>query len=341
MAIIDVLKQGAQVIEAESIEGYDIIGDVHGCASVLVELLEKLNYRLAADGVYRYAGESVRKVIFLGDLVDRGPEILQTLRLVKAMVDAGEAYIVLGNHEFSAIAYFTPLEKGFLRPHTLRSDEQINETLQQLEGVAEEWQIYLQWFKTLPLFLEFGEFRVVHACWDQGLISEYLRRFETPCISPDRINECVDHKSLSFRVIDRLTRGISLHLPEGIKIKGRDGYLRHNFRVNFWTKDPVTYKDVHFQPDKLPASISQRLLSDDEKRQLVYYGESEKFLFIGHYWLKGKPLPVSNNIACLDYSAVHNGKLVAYRFNCGDKALKASAFVCIKTNDFPEGTINE
>lgn len=340
MAIINVFKKTAQISDADNVAGYDIIGDVHGCASVLMELLEKLNYALGDDGVYRYSGDTVRKVIFLGDLVDRGPEILQTLRLVKAMVDAGDAFIVLGNHEFSAIAYFTPLEKGFLRPHTLRSDEQINETLQQLEGVAQEWQIYLQWFKTLPLFLDFGEFRVVHACWDQALITEYLACFQTPCISPERINECIDHQSLSFQVIDRLTRGISLHLPSDIKIKGRDGYLRHNFRVNFWSKNPTTYDDVHFQPDKLPASLSQRVLSEDEKRQLVYYGEEEKLLFIGHYWLQGEPRPVTKNIACLDYSAVHNGHLVAYRFNRGDKELVESAFVCVRSNDLPEGTVN-
>lgn len=323
-----------------SVQGYDIIGDVHGCASVLVELLVKLNYQKNPAGVYVFAGKGCRKVIFLGDLVDRGPEIRQTLALVKAMVDEGSAQVVLGNHEFSAIAYFTPIKKGFLRQHTLRSDEQIKETLQQFSGLVHEWQVYLQWFKSLPLFLEFDDFRVVHACWDHALIAEYKAAFQSHSLSPQRIIECEDNNSLAFRVIDRLTRGISLHLPNGVKIKGRDGYLRHQFRVNFWSVAAQCYDDVHFQPDKLPAPLAQRLLSEEEKNTICHYGESEKLLFIGHYWLQGRPAPVSDNIACLDYSAVHNGQLVAYRYNCGEKQLSEASFVWVDSCDLPEGTVN-
>ncbi|NRB41601.1 MAG: serine/threonine protein phosphatase, partial [Pseudomonadales bacterium] len=260
--------------------------------------------------------------------------------IVKAMVDAGHAEMILGNHEFSAIAYFTPVKKGFLRPHNLRSDEQIRETIAQFEGYAQEWLTYLQWFKTLPLFLEFDDFRVVHACWDYRLITEYQETYQSNALSVERILECEDQNSLVYRCIDRLTRGISLHLPDGLKMQGRDGYLRHSFRVNFWRENPVSYDDVHFQPDRLPEPLSQRLLTEAEKSQINHYAKHEKLLFIGHYWLEGKPAPVAENIACLDYSAVHNGQLVAYRFDVGDKVLSAQSYVSVCSSDLPRGTVN-
>lgn len=99
-------------------DGYDIIGDLHGCATKLEALLAALGY--AEDnrtGTYRHPQ---RTAIFVGDLVDRGPEQLRVLQIVKAMVDAGNAHIVMGNHEFNALAYATKWPTGsgrFLRPH--------------------------------------------------------------------------------------------------------------------------------------------------------------------------------------------------------------------------------
>jgi len=81
--------------------GYDVIGDVHGCASQLEVLLHKLGYETGASGEYRHPE---RQAIFVGDLIDRGGEQLRVLEVVKAMVDAGSALIVMGNHEFNALA---------------------------------------------------------------------------------------------------------------------------------------------------------------------------------------------------------------------------------------------
>jgi protein phosphatase len=75
---------------------FDIIGDVHGCAAELEELLGLLGYRLA-DGAY--AHPEGRKAVFLGDLVDRGPRILDTVRIARAMVERGTALAVPGNHD--------------------------------------------------------------------------------------------------------------------------------------------------------------------------------------------------------------------------------------------------
>ena len=81
---------------------FDIIGDVHGCRSELETLLSRLGYALVRDGDGRPVDAhhpEGRTAVFLGDLVDRGPDTPGVLRLVMGMVAAGHALTVMGNHE--------------------------------------------------------------------------------------------------------------------------------------------------------------------------------------------------------------------------------------------------
>ena len=85
---------------------FDIIGDVHGCCDELEALLRQLGYEpgeLPEDdpawGRRIYRHPDGRKAVFLGDLVDRGPRVLDTLKLVRNMVTAGTAFCVPGNHD--------------------------------------------------------------------------------------------------------------------------------------------------------------------------------------------------------------------------------------------------
>jgi protein phosphatase len=85
---------------------FDIIGDVHGCFDELEQLLGELGYRVVEeregefpDGGAVYAHPEGRTAVFVGDLVDRGPRILDTIRLVRNMVEHGSAHCVPGNHD--------------------------------------------------------------------------------------------------------------------------------------------------------------------------------------------------------------------------------------------------
>ena len=83
---------------------FDIVGDVHGCAGELEILLDKLGYEISHRGAegerhYDVAHPEDRRVVFLGDLVDRGPRSPDVLRLVMAMVEAGRGLCVTGNHD--------------------------------------------------------------------------------------------------------------------------------------------------------------------------------------------------------------------------------------------------
>lgn len=295
--------------------GYDIIGDVHGCFDELVELLELLGYR-KQSGSYRHA---TRRAVFLGDLVDRGPKIRETLHLVQAMVEKGDAQMVLGNHEFNVIAFHTPARprsgRRYIREQTESHRQQLEKTLRQFSGYEAELQQFMRWFYELPLFLEFENFRVAHACWDQALIEAFKAGYSHHCLSEEILHLTTDYSTLEFKLVNRLTRGTSLLLPNDLSIVGSDGIRRRFFRTKFWSKNPETYGDVMFQPDALPEEANNKKLSDEDRAKLLSYDESEKPLFVGHYWRVGEPDLLQKNIACLDYSAVYGGRLVAYRID--------------------------
>lgn len=75
-------------------------------------------------------------------------------------------------------------------------------------------------------------------------------------------------------------------------------------------------------------------LSDGERGQLISYPLSEPPVFVGHYWMDGSPAPLKANVACIDYSAVKYGKLVAYRMD-GERTLSKDKFVWVDV-DRPE-----
>ncbi|OQP46028.1 polynucleotide kinase-phosphatase [Niastella yeongjuensis] len=81
---------------------FDIIGDVHGCYDELVELILELGYQ-HTEGIYSHPAG--RKLVFVGDLVDRGPKTPEVLDLVMTNVKAGTAFCVPGNHDAKLVKW--------------------------------------------------------------------------------------------------------------------------------------------------------------------------------------------------------------------------------------------
>ena len=105
---------------------FDVVGDVHGCMDELAELLGILGYR-EEDGAYRHP--EGRKAVFVGDLVDRGPRSLDVVRTVKAMVEAGTALAVPGNHDVKLVKK--------LRGKNVRVAHGLAETLAEFEALPD------------------------------------------------------------------------------------------------------------------------------------------------------------------------------------------------------------
>ncbi|NGO49113.1 polynucleotide kinase-phosphatase [Streptomyces ureilyticus] len=139
---------------------FDIIGDIHGCASELDSLLGKLGY---VDGVHPEG----RTAVFVGDLVDRGPDSPGVLRRVMAMVASGDALCVPGNHENKYGRHL----KGRKVQHT----HGLAETIEQMEGENEEFKKQVREFidgLVSHYVLDGGRLVVCHA----GLPEKYHGR---------------------------------------------------------------------------------------------------------------------------------------------------------------------
>ncbi|MBV6477937.1 MAG: hypothetical protein HGGPFJEG_00682 [Ignavibacteria bacterium] len=114
---------------------YDIIGDIHGHAYHLEKLLLKMGYR-KKNGCYFH---SERKVVFVGDFIDRGPMIREALKIARSMTENGNALAVIGNHEYNALCYHTKNERGeWMRDHSERKMLQHSETLKQFKHHVKE-----------------------------------------------------------------------------------------------------------------------------------------------------------------------------------------------------------
>ena len=129
---------------------YDVIGDVHGRADKLIGLLTQLGYQ--HDGQCFQAPPN-HQAIFIGDLIDRGSQQLQTLSIVFAMIDHGQALAVMGNHEYNALAYATPDARDasqYLRRHDDKNTSQHQAFLDEVGFGSELHQFWLKRFYELP-----------------------------------------------------------------------------------------------------------------------------------------------------------------------------------------------
>jgi len=181
-----------------------IIGDIHGHGKSLQQLLEHLGYQLI-DGVYQHPEK--HRVVFLGDFIDRGPTHRLVIDIVKPMIEQGHALSVMGNHEYNAICYHTYDGEGnYLRPHTHKNTKQHEAFLISYPDDAERLAI-VEWFKTLPLWLELEDFRVVHACWHEGkmkVLNPYLN--EDNCLTDEGLLGIFNNVEVSsiMQVIDQV-----------------------------------------------------------------------------------------------------------------------------------------
>lgn len=304
---------------------YDIIGDIHGHADELVELLHKLGYD-EKSGVFQH---SSRQVIFCGDFVDRGPQIRDTILIARSMCEAGSARAVMGNHELNALALHTPHPTKpdvFLRPRTEKNLHQHRATMTQLD--PQEMANSLEWFRQLPVSLDLGDLRVVHACWDPAdlkVVDEGLR--EHGPMTAEFLYHATQVGSPLFDSIERVMKGPEMRLPNGCFMIDKEGNKRPATRIR-WFEHP---RDHTFASYSIPELQNAELVGVRVPATVrsAPYAATNPPVFVGHYWLHGRsPAPLSSNIACVDYSVAKNGLLTAYRHH-GESVLRADHFVAV------------
>lgn len=327
----------------DNMVGYDIIGDIHGCADQLEELLGALGYRRdGSGGEYRHPR---RQAVFVGDLIDRGDGQVRTLEVVKAMVDSGSAHIVMGNHEFNALAYHSEWPPGsgrYLRVHddpgdtrAAKNTRQHRAFLDQVTG--DERRHYLEWFATLPMWLDLGGLRVVHACWHD----ESIAVVERECGSSAPFSDVRHLVAAStpghplYTAVETLLKGpeISLVAHGQQPFKDKGGHPRDSARLRWWNGEARTLRELAEVAGNYTTLDDEPYppLPDLEVPTAPHRYSGEVPVFYGHYWRSGAPeqgCDWTEYTACVDFSAALGGALTAYRWS-GERTIRPENYFAV------------
>jgi len=303
------------------VPSYDIIGDVHGYATTLEKLLCKLGYS-KKGGTYRHPS---RKAVFVGDIIDRGPLIRESLHIVKRMTLEGSALMVLGNHEFNAIGWHTRWIGEYLRPHTPGNRRQHARTLKAFSGRQAEWKEFFEWFHTLPLSLDLGGIRVVHAAWNDfahqqaGPLPLEKHKVAAGLINLMRFNDPKLDINYHYEL---LCKGYETKLPKGFFFLDHEKKRRTHLRTRWWlSSNGRTFADLAFDPT---LKVPRKKVRDPDLPKKDY--QSGPPVFFGHYAADPSTLILTPKIACLDYGIYKGSPLHAYRWD-GEKTLSADKIV--------------
>jgi len=328
---------------------YHIIGDIHGQAEKLECLLERLGYA-PLDASATTDSETrelpICQAVFVGDFIDRGPQNRRVIEIVRRLVERGDALAVMGNHEFNAISYHTnhPSTGLPLRAHSEKNRAQHQSFLEEYPYGSDEAREVIDWFKTLPLFLELettaglkryevdgdgaiereqfaSQIRIVHACWDDEQIAYLKQRLgELARIDETFLLEASEPQTKAFTAVETLLKGPELSLPVGVHFFDKDGHRRERIRYKWWAGGS-TYRETAIVPVDQQKLIPELPLPADGP--IPTYRADAPPVFFGHYWMEGEPQPQRHNVACLDYSAGKDGPLAAYMWFDGDSRLGA------------------
>ena len=281
----------------------DFIGDVHGYLHLLEKLLVKLDYT-KSKGSFAHP---IQKTIFVGDIINRGPDVKGALKLVYNMCESGQARCVLGNHEINLLAYNLHKTKKFLsNEQVIRIEKQLETTFLSFKNDAKELQFYTDWLKTFPIYIEENGFRVIHACWIKKAVKFVNKNYRNNLVTDDLIVQLMNIKSKEYGLLHSLFQGVDIPYFKGdLKTKSTP------VRIRWWNSmEGKTYRDMatkerqHISLDKIPSDI----VTD-----AYQYPEKKPLLFIGHFCLDELPNLDSKNVCCLDFCVSKKGILTSYR----------------------------
>lgn len=303
---------------------YDFIGDIHGEGQKLEALLQTMGYTNEA-GFYHHPE---RTAVFVGDFVDRGDYQFQALDIVRAMVVNGAALAVMGNHELNAIGHATKTQDGsrYLKTMSDGYRRQKGAFLNDVRVTDEVYLDYIEWFKTLPMWIETDDFCAVHACWQPDAIAFLTKAGVGPYLGDADALESVFAKGTeAYWAVETILKGAEFPIHHF----GRDGakgeFLdkedepRRHARLRWWVSGPFTYRNVADIPNLATSNLVLSDTEGPEQYRDVAFGHPTKPVFFGHYWRTEREVYPERNAVCVDFSAVlhKDNPLVAYQFTPG------------------------
>lgn len=292
---------------------YDIIGDIHGEAQALKQLLIKLGYE-DTQGYYRHKD---RQAIFLGDFINKGEDIQEVLSLAKNMTDHKAALAIVGNHELYLVGYFSKNKYGkYIREHNTANTEQHQQTFASFRNNEVALQEYIAWIKTLPLYLELENCRIIHAFWHEKSVAYLQKKYPENCLSDRLLHNLVQDNSREWDTLREILIGTKLKLPEeaGSEL----------FKTKWWKINTShRYFELATNPDEAKGNPAIDIPANAAEYN---YPKNTKPLFFGHYSLPGLPYLTGSNHCCLDFSLPDRALIPAYRWQ-GEQQLTAEHIV--------------
>ena len=303
------------------------IGDIHGQASTLIRLLDKLGCRTRGG---RLRAPEGAKLVFVGDLIDAGDENLRTVEIVRGLVEQGDALCLMGNHEYNAVQFHTedPDRPGqYLREHSDKNVGQHEKVLEELANRPGDQADMLDWFKSLPLAAEGSNWRCVHACWHTGSLDALEHHVGHWLIPPERWAQAARPDQPEYAAVENLLKGPEYELPGNASFLDKYGNPRRRARIRWWEPNPGTLSEALLVPRPQPGiDLNAAYVNPDHPG----YAAHAPLVFFGHYWKPGSKrvdlAPERPNAACVDYSAGRGETLAAYRLG-GERILQAERYV--------------
>lgn len=265
----------------------DIIGDVHGEYEALSLLLHYLGY----DSLGRHAAG--RKLVFIGDLCDRGPDSPAVVRLVQGMANAGNAICVLGNHELNILRGLRKDGNSWFWNETADGDVKFGKM--RVLPMAER-QSVLDFFTNLPIVACNSQLRVVHAAWHTPSFNEIGSQALTSIVeyfdARERQTNDVIHSDSRFQYYVAEQKQWRVHISDeaqAVPFLGATAYMRELRQMA---------NPIRVLTSGVETADSGTLFSGGEWRFVQRarwwdsYTEAVPVL-IGHYWRNPQDKPVS------------------------------------------------
>jgi hypothetical protein len=216
----------------------DVVGDVHGEIDSLFSLMHRLGYQDNGDH------PEGRRLVFVGDLTDRGPNSPAVVDLVASLIDSGQAQCVLGNHELNILLNHRKHEnKWFFGEDFLDENGQVVPQVLADDPIRRR---LCEFFRSLPLALERPDLRVVHACWNNEMIDS-ARGSDDVVELYNKYYSQIDDRIRDSN-LDRVDRGLHHQNDNPVKlltsgpeersdtVTTSGGKIRHERRVEWWNE---------------------------------------------------------------------------------------------------------